>query len=70
LAYRRVVVSLLRSFDLYLARYEELSGRPFSTRRLSVLEDEGLVEQIGNSRLRATPTGMIVLDAVVADLAR
>jgi putative oxygen-independent coproporphyrinogen III oxidase len=53
-----------------LARYEMLSGRPFSTPRLSVLEDEGLIEQVGNSRLRATPTGMIVLDAVVADLAR
>jgi oxygen-independent coproporphyrinogen-3 oxidase len=53
-----------------LARYEELSGRPFSTPRLSVLQDEGLVEQVGNSRLRATPSGMIVLDAVVADLAR
>jgi hypothetical protein len=45
-------------------------GTPFSTPRLSILEDEGLVEQIGNSRLRATPTGMIVLDAVMADLAR
>jgi putative oxygen-independent coproporphyrinogen III oxidase len=53
-----------------LASYEELAGRPFSTPRLSTLEDEGLVEQIGNSRLRATPNGMIVLDAVVADLAR
>src|SRR5262249_43067214 len=53
-----------------LARYEEISGRPFQTPRLSLLQDEGLVEQVGNSRLRATPTGMIVLDAVVADLAR
>jgi oxygen-independent coproporphyrinogen-3 oxidase len=53
-----------------LARYEELSGRPFSPPRLTVLAEEGLIEQIGNSRLRATPTGMIVLDAVVADLAR
>jgi oxygen-independent coproporphyrinogen-3 oxidase len=53
-----------------LARYEELAGRPFSTPRLSILRDEGLIEQLGNSRLRATPTGMIVLDAVVADLAR
>ena len=53
-----------------LARYEVLSGRPFSTPRLSILQDEGLIEQIGNSRLRATPSGMIVLDAVVADLAR
>ena len=47
-----------------------LSGKPFSTPRLSILQDEGLIEQIGNSRLRATPSGMIVLDAVVADLAR
>jgi oxygen-independent coproporphyrinogen-3 oxidase len=53
-----------------LARYEEISGQPFQTPRLSLLQDEGLVEQVGNSRLRATPTGMIVLDAVVADLAR
>jgi oxygen-independent coproporphyrinogen-3 oxidase len=53
-----------------LARYEEISGRPFQTPRLSMLQDEGLIEQVGNSRLRATPTGMIVLDAVVADLAR
>jgi len=49
---------------------KELPGRPFSTPRLSTLADEWLVEQIGNSRLRATPTGTIVLDAVVADLAR
>jgi hypothetical protein len=35
-----------------------------------MLQGEGLVAPIGNSRLRATPAGMIVLDAVVADLAR
>ena len=38
--------------------------------RLSILQDEGIVAPVGNSRLRATPAGMIVLDAVVADLAR
>jgi oxygen-independent coproporphyrinogen-3 oxidase len=53
-----------------LARYEQLSGKGFSPARLSVLQEEGLVASIGNSRLRATPSGMIVLDAVVADLAR
>jgi putative oxygen-independent coproporphyrinogen III oxidase len=53
-----------------LTRYEALSGRGFEPGRLSVLQDEGLVAPIGNSRLRATPSGMIVLDAVVADLAR
>jgi len=53
-----------------LARYEAMSGKGFSPARLSVLQEEGLVASIGNSRLRATPSGMIVLDAVVADLAR
>lgn len=53
-----------------LARYEMLSGRSLSGRRLTILQDEGLVAPIGNSRLRATPAGMIVLDALVADLAR
>jgi hypothetical protein len=33
------------------------------------LQEERLIEPLGNSRLRATPSGMIVLDAVVADLA-
>ncbi len=31
---------------------------------------EGLIAPVGNSRIRATPSGMIVLDALVADLAR
>ncbi|TWG49219.1 MULTISPECIES: radical SAM family heme chaperone HemW [unclassified Aminobacter] len=53
-----------------LARYEALAGRPLSSRRISTLQDEGVVAPVGNSRLRATPAGMIVLDAVVADLAR
>ena len=53
-----------------LARYERYSGRSLSTTRLATLQQEGLVASIGNSRLRATPAGMIVLDAVVADLAR
>ena len=46
-------------------RWPGTAARP---RRLSVLQDEGLVAPVGNSRLRATPAGMIVLDAVVADL--
>ncbi|PHP68739.1 coproporphyrinogen III oxidase [Zhengella mangrovi] len=55
---------------LDLARYEETAGRPLLPERIAVLQDEGLVEPLGNSRLRVTPAGMIVLDAVVADLAR
>jgi oxygen-independent coproporphyrinogen-3 oxidase len=53
-----------------LARYEQYAGQPLSSSRLSILQEEGLVAPVGNSRLRATPAGMIVLDAVVADLAR
>ena len=53
-----------------LARFEQLSGRGLSGRRVAILQDEGLIAPIGNSRLRATPAGMIVLDALVADLAR
>ena len=53
-----------------LTRYEALSGRALASDRLSVLQGEGLVAPVGNSRLRATAQGMIVLDAVVADLAR
>jgi putative oxygen-independent coproporphyrinogen III oxidase len=53
-----------------LARYETLAGRALASDRLSILQDEGMVAPVGNSRVRATPAGMIVLDAVVADLAR
>jgi oxygen-independent coproporphyrinogen-3 oxidase len=53
-----------------LDRYERLAGRPLSARRVSVLREERLVAPVGNSGLRATPAGMVVLDAVVADLAR
>ncbi|MHB2267229.1 radical SAM family heme chaperone HemW [Aliihoeflea sp. PC F10.4] len=53
-----------------LARYEALSGRSLSSKRVAVLQEERLVAPVGNSRLRATSEGMIVLDAVVADLAR
>lgn len=53
-----------------LVRYEALSGQTLDSVRMSILQGEGLIEPVGNSRLRATPSGMIVLDAVVADLAR
>lgn len=52
-----------------LARYEALARRSLDGERLAFLQGEKLVESVGNSRLRATPTGMAVLDALVADLA-
>ena len=53
-----------------LDRYESMAGRPLSPKRISILREEGLVEPVGNSRLRATRSGMMVLNALVADLAR
>ena len=52
-----------------LVRWQALSGRPLAVDREAALIEHGLVERLGNDRLRCTPAGMIVLDAVVADLA-
>ena len=52
-----------------LARYEEKAGRQCDPARLAFLQAEGLVETAGNSRLKVTPAGFLVLDAIVADLA-
>ena len=52
-----------------LARWSSLSGRQLDTDRESFLIDHGFIERLGNSRLRCTPQGMLILDAVVADLA-
>ncbi len=53
-----------------LTRYEALAGQTLPSRRVSILREEGLIAPVGNSGLRATPAGMVVLDALVADLAR
>jgi oxygen-independent coproporphyrinogen-3 oxidase len=52
-----------------LARYEALAGKPLAARAIGRLQEQGLVAPLGNSRLRATPEGMIVLDSVIAALA-
>jgi len=65
-----LLMGLRLSEGVELDRYERLAGRGLSADRLAILQGEGLVAPIGNSRLRATPAGMVVLDAVVADLAR
>jgi putative oxygen-independent coproporphyrinogen III oxidase len=51
------------------ARYTALAGRTLDPKRISILRDEGAVETTANGRLRVTPSGFPVLDAVVADLA-
>lgn len=52
-----------------LARWQQLSGRDLNPKREEFLLEQGFVERIGNSRLRCTPAGMLILDSVVADLA-
>ncbi|HSI42673.1 MAG TPA: radical SAM family heme chaperone HemW [Xanthobacteraceae bacterium] len=50
-------------------RYARLAGRRFDPSRLAVLLAERLIEQRPDGRLRVTPAGLPVLDAIVADLA-
>lgn len=52
-----------------LKRYEVLAHRQVDQKRLSDLLEHGMVEQLGENRVRATRDGFLVLDAVVADLA-
>jgi oxygen-independent coproporphyrinogen-3 oxidase len=52
-----------------LARYEAISGRRLDPGRLKDLVGHALVETTAEARLRATPAGFAVLDALIADLA-
>ena len=53
-----------------IARFEDICGRTPDAVIVAGLQEENLIEPVGDSRLRATPAGMLVLDALVADLAR
>lgn len=52
-----------------VSRWSSLSDREFDTERESNLIHYGMIERINNNRIRCTPSGMMVLDSVVADLA-
>ncbi|MEP4770247.1 MAG: radical SAM family heme chaperone HemW [Roseibium sp.] len=52
-----------------LKRYEAFAHRSIDPRRLKDLLHHGMVEELGENRVRATRDGFFVLDAVVADLA-
>jgi coproporphyrinogen III oxidase-like Fe-S oxidoreductase len=51
------------------ARFAEIAGRNLDRRRIEILLEQGAVEITAEGRLRVTPAGFPVLDAVVADLA-
>lgn len=52
-----------------LKRYERYAHRAIDPHRLTSLLEHGMVEELGENRIRATRDGFFVLDAVVADLA-
>ena len=49
-------------------RYLALADHPLDEARIAALHSEGFVEQTSDGRLRVTPAGFPILDAVVADL--
>ncbi len=64
-----LLMGLRLTEGLDLARYETIAGRELAPGRISLLVNDRFLEPLGNSRIRATRAGMVVLDAVVADLA-
>lgn len=64
-----LVMGLRLSEGVDLARFRALSGVDLDPARIRSLVEDGLIELLGSDRLRVTPSGFPVLDAVVADLA-
>ena len=52
-----------------LSRWQALSGRRLDPDRTGFLVEHGMIEETSPDRIRCTPQGMLLLDAVVADLA-
>ena len=48
---------------------ESLRGKPLDNKVMAELQDYGLIEMIGNSRLRASEKGRILLDHIIGKLA-
>ena len=51
------------------SRYEALTNQGFEPEKIGFLENLGMIEPLEDGRIRATPKGFLLLDAVVADLA-
>jgi putative oxygen-independent coproporphyrinogen III oxidase len=64
-----LVMGLRLREGIDLARYHKLAGREINPDQIAFLESQGFVERVGQTRLRVTPAGFPVLDAIVADLA-
>ncbi|WP_455475061.1 radical SAM family heme chaperone HemW [Bartonella sp. B30(2025)] len=64
-----LIMGLRLSEGLDLTRYENLSSNGLPIKKLIDLQQQGLVEMIGNQRLKATTTGRVVLDHIISQLA-
>jgi oxygen-independent coproporphyrinogen-3 oxidase len=58
---------LKEGFDL--SRYTQETGTALDENRITGLVELGMIERMDSGRIRATPQGALVLDAVIADLA-
>ncbi len=54
---------------LDLTRFAAIGAPTPETARIEAMEALGMVERVGNARIRATPKGRMVLNAVIAELA-
>ncbi|WP_455476054.1 radical SAM family heme chaperone HemW [Bartonella sp. B17] len=64
-----LIMGLRLSEGLDLTRYENLSSNGLPMEKLLDLQQQGLVEMVGNQRLKATTTGRVVLDHIINQLA-
>ena len=64
-----LLMGLRLSEGIEPTQFEALSGRLLDSSRVSSLVQEGMVELTQHGRLRVSPSGFPLLDAVVADLA-
>lgn len=64
-----LLMGLRLSEGLDLARYETLNPKGLPLTKLILLQQQGLVEMVGNQRLKATITGRVLLDHIICQLA-
>ena len=64
-----LVMGLRLAEGISLNRYRQFGATPLNDSNMQFLMQQGFVEYLQNGNLRATPSGFLVLDAVVADLA-
>lgn len=65
-----LLMGLRLSEGISLERFQRITGKPLSSDAIDPLIADGMLELTPDQHLRATRYGMVVLDAVVADLAR